>query len=132
MGKKARERVLPETDAQAIARALRGSPYKLNLVAEMIRGKSAETALAELAFSKRRMAVDVRKVLQAAIANAENNHQLDVDRLYVKSATVGKTASMRRFHSRGRGRMGAVEKPISNLTVVVSERKKREEREEKA
>lgn len=132
MGKKARDRVLPETDAQAIARALRGSPYKLNLVAEMIRGKSAETALAELAFSKRRMAVDVRKVLQAAIANAENNHQLDVDRLYVKSATVGKTASMRRFHARGRGRMGGIEKPISNLTVIVSERKKREEREEKA
>jgi len=132
MGKKARDRVLPETDAQAIARALRGSPYKLNLVAEMIRGKSAETALAELAFSKRRMAVDVRKVLQAAIANAENNHQLDVDRLYVKEATVGKTASMRRFHSRGRGRMGGIEKPISNLTVIVSERKKREEREEKA
>ena len=132
MGKKARERVLPETDAQAIARALRGSPRKLNLVAEMIRGKAAETALAELAFSKRRMAVDVRKVLQAAIANAENNHQLDVDRLYVKEATVGKTASMRRFHARGRGRMGGIEKPISNLTVIVSERKKREEREEKA
>jgi len=132
MGKKARDRDLPETDAQAIARALRTSPRKLNLVAESIRGKSAEKALAELAFSPRRIAGDVRKVLQAAIANAENNHQLDVDRLYVKEATVGRTASMRRFHARGRGRMSGVDKPISNLTVVVSERKERQEREEKA
>lgn len=134
MGKKAKDRDLPETDAQAIARAIRVSPRKLNLVAGLIRGKSAESALAELSFSRRRIAGDVRKVLQAAIANAENNHQLDVDRLYVKAASVGRTASMRRFHARGRGRVGGIEKPISNLTVVVSERKERKERdsEEKA
>jgi len=134
MGKKAKERDLPETDAQAIARAIRVSARKLNLVAGLIRGKSAESALAELAFSRRRIAGDVRKVLQAAIANAENNHQLDVDRLYVKAASVGRTASMRRFHARGRGRVGGIEKVISNLTVVVSERKERKERdsEEKA
>ncbi len=132
MGKKAKERRLPETDAKAIARALRISPRKLNLVAELIRGKSAETALAELSFSRRRIAGDVRKVLQAAIANAENNHSLDVDRLYVKEATVGRTAAMRRFHARGRGRAASVIKPISNLTVIVSERKEREQREEQA
>ena len=121
MGKKARERVLPETDAQAIARALRGSPYKLNLVAEMIRGKSAEIALAELAFSKRRMAVDVRKVLQAAIANAENNHDLDVDDLVVSEAYVGKALVLKRFHARARGRGARILKPFANLTIVVRE-----------
>jgi large subunit ribosomal protein L22 len=129
MGKKAKERQLPETDAMAVARAIRVSPRKLNLVAGLIRGKSAERALAELSFSRRRIAGDVRKVLQAAIANAENNHQLDVDRLYVKTASVGRTAAMRRFHARGRGRVGGIEKPISNLTVVVSERRERQERE---
>ena len=132
MGKKARERQLPETDAMAIARMLRVSPQKLNLLAELIRNKSASRALADLAFSKRRIAVDVRKVLQAAIANAENNHQLDVDRLYVKSATVGRTAAMRRFHARGRGRIGGIVKEISNLTVIVSERQQRAENEEQA
>jgi len=132
MGKKAKERQLPDTDAKAIARTIRISPRKLNLVAELIRGKSAETALAELSFSRRRIAGDVRKVLQAAIANAENNHSLDVDRLYVKEATVGRTASMKRFHARGRGRASSVEKPISNLTVIVSERKERGQREEQA
>jgi large subunit ribosomal protein L22 len=137
MGKKAKERRVGETEAMAIARAIRTSPRKLNLVAQLIRGKSAETALAELSFSRRRIANDVKKVLQAAIANAENNHQLDVDRLYVKSATVGRTAAMRRFHARGRGRIGGIEKLISNLTVVVGERAQRDEgaaakREEKA
>ena len=126
MGKKANDRRVSETEAMAIARAMRVSPRKLNLVAQLIRGKAAETALAELTFSRRRIAEEVKKVLQSAIANAENNHQLDVDRLFVKSATVGRTATMRRFHARGRGRVGGIEKPISNLTVVVGERKQRE------
>ncbi len=134
MGKKAKQRRVSETEAMAIASAMRVSARKLNLVAQLIRGKAAETALAELTFSRRRIAEEVKKVLQSAIANAENNHQLDVDRLYVKSATVGRTATMRRFHARGRGRMGGIEKPISNLTVVVGERKQREgaKNEEKA
>ena len=127
MGKKAKQRRVAENEAIAIARAVKGSERKLNLVAQLIRGKAAETALAELTFSRRRMANDVKKVLQAAIANAENNHQLDVDRLYVKSATVGRTAALRRFHARGRGRAGRILKPISNLTVVVGEREQRKQ-----
>ena len=127
MGKKAKGRRVGETEAFAIARAIRGSDRKLNLVAELIRDKAADVALAELTFSRRRMAHDVKKVLEAAIANAENNHQLDVDRLYVKSATVGRTAAMRRFHARGRGRAGRILKPISNLTIVVGERKQQEQ-----
>ncbi len=101
---------------------LRVSPRKLNLVVQLIRGKSASVALAELDFAKRRIAEDVRKVLQAAIANAENNHQLDVDRLYVAEATVGKGFVMKRFATRARGRSGRILKPWSNLTVVVRER----------
>ena len=132
MSKKAAPCRLAENEARAIARMLRTSPRKLNLVAELIRGKQAQPALAELTFSKRRIAQEVKKVLQAAIANAENNHSLDVDRLYVKEATVGRTAAMRRFHARGRGRAASVVKPISNLTVIVSERKERERREEQA
>ena len=132
MGKQAAARRLADNEASAFLRAIRTSPRKLNLLAQSIRGKSAGAALSQLQFSPKRVAEEVKRVLESAIANAENNHQLDVDRLYVKSATVGKTASMRRFHARGRGRMGAIEKPISNLTVIVSERKKREEREEKA
>ena len=122
MGKKSAPRRLPETEAQAVLRNLRTSPRKLNLVAELIRGKKASAALAELTFSKRRIAKDVRKVLQSAIANAENNHQLDVDRLYVKEATVGQSFALKRFHARARGRAGRVEKPFSHLTVVVRER----------
>ena len=122
MGKKSAPRRLPETEAQAVLRNLRTSPRKLNLVAQLIRGKKASTALAELTFSKRRIAKDVRKVLQSAIANAENNHQLDVDRLYVKEATVGHSFALKRFHARARGRAGRVEKPFSHLTVVVRER----------
>ena len=95
---------------------------KLNLVAELIRGMDASKALAELTFSKRRIAVTVKKVLQAAIANAENNHQLDVDRLYVAEAHVGKSFMMRRFHARGRGRSAGIVKPFSHLTVIVRER----------
>ena len=122
MGKPSAERRLDETEASAFLRAIRISPRKLNLVAQTIRGKSAASALAELTFSRRRIAHDVKKVLQAAIANAENNHQLDVDRLYVKEATVGRALVMRRFHARGRGRSAKVEKFFSNLTVVVRER----------
>src|SRR5262249_22078235 len=109
MGKPRQERRLAETEALASLRGLRTSPQKLNLVAQTIRGKSAASALAELTFSHRRIARDVKKVLQAAIANAENNHQLDVDRLYVKEATVGRAFIMKRFHTRGRGRSARVE-----------------------
>lgn len=122
MGKQATPRRLAETEAKAYVKALRVSPRKLNLVAQTIRGKTAQAALAELTFSKRRIAHDVKKALQAAIANAENNHQLDVDRLFVKEATVGRAIVMKRFHARGRGRAARVEKWFSNLTVVVQER----------
>src|SRR5258707_7007812 len=121
MSKPAAERRLDETEAAASMRGLRTSPRKLNLVAAMIRGKTAQTALAELTFSRRRIARDVKKVLQAAIANAENNHQLDVDRLYVKEASVGRAFVMKRFHTRGRGRSSRVEKYFAHLTVVVRE-----------
>jgi len=114
-------RRLDETEAQACLRGLRTSPRKLNLVAETIRGKAAASALAELTFSHRRIARDVKKVLQAAIANAENNHQLDVDRLYIKEATVGRAFVLKRFHTRGRGRSARVEKHFAHLTVVVRE-----------
>jgi large subunit ribosomal protein L22 len=122
MGKPKHPRRLSETEAIAVARNLRVSAQKLNLVAQSIRGKSAEAALSELTFSKRRIAGDVRKTLQSAIANAENNHQLDVDRLYVAEATVGKSFVMKRFRARARGRVGRILKPFSNLTVVVRER----------
>ena len=122
MGKPKHERRLSESEAMAVARNLRVSPQKLNLVAESIRGKSAEAALSELTFSKRRIAGDVKKTLQSAIANAENNHQLDVDRLFVAEATVGKAIVMKRFRPRARGRTGRIMKPFSNLTVVVRER----------
>ena len=121
MGKPAAERRLDDSEAAASMRGLRTSPRKLNLVAQTIRGKAASAALAELAFSRRRIARDVRKVLQAAIANAENNHQLDVDRLFVKEATVGRAFVLKRFHTRGRGRSARVEKMFSHLTVVVRE-----------
>ena len=122
MSQTANSRRLPETQALARAKMIRTSPQKLNIVAQMIRGKSAATAVAELTFSRRRIAQDVRKVLQAAIANAENNHQLDVDRLYVKEATVGRAFVMKRFHTRGRGRSARIEKHFAHLTVVVRER----------
>jgi large subunit ribosomal protein L22 len=109
-------------EARAFGKQVRSSARKLNLVAQLIRGKSAERALADLQFCERRIAVEVRKILQAAIANAENNHQLDVDRLYVSEATVGRAFVMKRFHARGRGRSSRIEKPFSNLTVIVRER----------
>jgi large subunit ribosomal protein L22 len=122
MGKLAATRRLDETEAQACLRGLRTSPRKLNLVAKTIRGKAAASALAELTFSHRRIARDVKKALEAAIANAENNHQLDVDRLYVKEAMVGRAFVLKRFHTRGRGRSARVEKLFAHLTVVVRER----------
>ena len=132
MGKPSAERGLDDNEAAASLRGLRTSPRKLNLVAKAIRGKTASSALAELTFSHRRIAGDVKKVLQAAIANAENNHQLDVDRLYVKEATVGRAFVMRRFHTRGRGRSARIEKYFSHLTVVVRERPEDDYREEAA
>ncbi len=122
MGKKAAERPLAENEARATVRNVRTSPQKLNLVLASIRGKSAEVALTQLAFSKRRIARDVRKALQSAIANAENNHQLDVDRLYVAEASAGKSLTMKRFRARARGRVGRIVKPWSHLRVVVRER----------
>jgi large subunit ribosomal protein L22 len=121
MGKPATPRALPDNEAKAVARMLRVSPQKLNLVAAMIRGKKVSTALADLEFSRKRIAVDVRKCLQSAIANAENNHDLDVDDLVVSQAFVGKALVMKRFHARARGRAGRVEKPFSNLTIIVRE-----------
>jgi large subunit ribosomal protein L22 len=122
MGKPQQPRRLAETEALAEATQLRTSPRKLNLVAASIRGMKVDTALAELTFSKRRIAKDVKKVLQSAIANAENNHDLDVDSLYVSEASVGKSFVMKRWHARGRGRMGRIEKPFSKLRIVVRER----------
>lgn len=122
MGKASRERSLADTEARAVCRNLRVSPQKLNLVAASIRGKDVDTALAELTFSKRRIAGDVKKALQSAIANAENNHQLDVDQLFVKEAFVGKSITMKRFRARARGRGARILKPFSNLTIVVRER----------
>ena len=121
MGKKARDRDLPENEAKAVARMLRVSPQKLNLVAQLIRGKKVAAALADLEFSRKSIARDVRKCLESAIANAENNHELDVDELVVAEAHVGKAIVIKRFHPRGRGRMGRIFKPFANLTIVVRE-----------
>ena len=122
MGKTKVGRKVAENEAYAVLRNLRISPQKLNLVATMIRGMDAEKALAALTFSRRRISDDVKKALQSAIANAENNHQLDVDRLFIKEASVGKAITMRRFRPRARGRTGRIRKPFSHLTVIVSER----------
>src|SRR2546427_3560326 len=121
MSKKAHERSLAENEAQAIARMLRVSPQNLNLVAGLIRGKKVSVALADLEFSRKRIARDVRKCLESAIANAENNHELDVDDLIVAEAHVGKALVLKRFTPRGRGRMGRIFKPFANLTIVVRE-----------
>ena len=119
MGKPARERTLPENEARAVTKLLRASPQKLNLLAQLIRGKKVDKALADLTFSRKRIARDVKKTLESAIANAENNHDLDVDELVVAEAYVGKALVLKRFHPRGRGRMGKILKPFSNLTIVV-------------
>ncbi|MBL6458907.1 50S ribosomal protein L22 [Belnapia sp. T6] len=121
MSKPKHERSLPETEAQAITRNIRVSPRKLNLVAALIRGRRAGDAVATLTFSKRRIAQTVKKTLESAIANAENNHQLDVDQLVVARAEVGRSQVMKRFSARGRGRAARVEKWFSHLKIVVAE-----------
>jgi large subunit ribosomal protein L22 len=121
MGKPKRERTLPESEARAVVRNLRVSPQKLNLLAQLIRGKKVDVALTDLQFSRKRIAQDVRKCVMSAVANAENNHSLDVNDLVVTQAYVGKNLVMRRFHARGRGKMSPIEKPFAQLTVVVKE-----------
>jgi large subunit ribosomal protein L22 len=121
MGKPRRARVLADNEAKAVARMLRVSPQKLNLVAGLIRGKKVAIALADLEFSRKRIARDVKKCLESAIANAENNHDLDVDDLVVAEAHVGKALVIKRFTPRGRGRAGRILKPFANLTIVVRE-----------
>jgi len=119
MSKKAHERALADNEAKAVARMLRVSPQKLNLVAGLIRGKKVATALADLEFSRKRIARDVRKCLESAVANAENNHDLDVDDLVVAQAYVGKAIVIKRHTPRGRGRVGRIFKPFANLTIIV-------------
>ena len=119
MGKPKHPRMLAETEAKAIATNIRVSPQKLNLVAQMIRGKKVQAAIADLEFSRKRIAVDVRKCVISAVANAENNHGLDVDDLIVAEAYVGKNLTLKRFHARGRGRGSQILKPFSQLTIVV-------------
>jgi large subunit ribosomal protein L22 len=119
MSKKGHPRVLAENEAKAVAKMLRVSPQKLNLLAQLIRGKKVATARADLEFSRKRIAKDVLKCLESAIANAENNHQLDIDDLVVAQAHVGKGLVIKRFHARGRGRSGKILKPFSHLTIVV-------------
>jgi large subunit ribosomal protein L22 len=121
MGKAKQERRLAENEAQAVTRNIRISPQKLNLVAQMIRGQKVEKALADLTFSRKRIAQDVKKTLQSAVANAENNHSLDVDALVVSEAYVGKNLVMKRWRPRARGRVARIMKPFSQLTVVVRE-----------
>lgn len=128
MSKKAKVRLLKSNETMAVAKLLRGSPRKLNLVAASIRGKKAARALTELEFSPRKAAKHVHKVLQAAVANAENNHSLDVDQLVVSEASVGKALVMRRIHTRGRGRTAPVQKPFSRLRIVVREQPRAEEK----
>ncbi|MEK9596850.1 MAG: 50S ribosomal protein L22 [Rhodospirillaceae bacterium] len=126
MGKNALVRQLDDNEAKAVLHNVRVSPQKLNVVAQMIRGMAVDKALATLTFSRKRISDDVRKVLQSAIANAENNHQLDIDRLFVKEASVGCSMVMKRFRPRARGRVGRIRKPFAHLTVVVREREEEE------
>jgi large subunit ribosomal protein L22 len=121
MGKKSKPSRLADNEARAFGKMIRISPQKLNLVAQTIRGKRCEEALHVLAFSHRRVAKDVKRVLESAIANAENNQQLDVDRLVVAQATAGRQFVMKRWRPRARGRMGRIFKPYSNLTIIVRE-----------
>ncbi|MEO1168887.1 50S ribosomal protein L22 [Parasphingopyxis sp.] len=121
MGKQANPRRVEENEAFAVGNSIRGSAQKLNLVAGLIRGKKAEEALNVLSFSKRAMAVDVKKVLQSAIANAENNHNLDIDALVVSEASVGKRMTMKRWRARARGRSARIVKPFSRIRIVVRE-----------
>lgn len=126
MGKKSTPRRLGDNEALAVCKMVRVSPQKLNLVAGLIRGQKVEKALAELTFSKRRIADDVKKVLESAIANAENNHGLDVDSLVVHEASVGKSLVMKRFRPRARGRTGKILKPFSRIRIVVREVEEKE------
>lgn len=119
MGKKTAPRRLADNEAIAVGNMIRVSPQKLNLLAGLIRGKKVERAIADLTFSPKRHALDVKKVLQSAIANAENNHQLDVDQLVIAEASVGKALVMKRFHARARGRVGKIVKPFSRIRIVV-------------
>jgi large subunit ribosomal protein L22 len=122
MGKPKRERSLSDSEAQAVARNLRVSPRKLNLVAGLIRGKPVDAAIADLEFSRKRIAQDVKKCVMSAVANAENNHGLDVNELVVSEAFVGKNLIMRRFAARGRGRASSITKPFSQITVIVRQK----------
>lgn len=126
MGKQAAPRRVADNEALAVGTSIRGSAQKLNLVASLIRGHKVEDALNILAFSKKAMAVDVRKVLASAIANAENNHNLDVDALVVAEASVGKSITMKRFHARGRGKSTRILKPFSRVRIVVREQQEEE------
>ena len=119
MGKPQRERTLKENEARAVTRLMRVSPQKLNLLAQLIRGKKVDRALADLTFSCKRVAKDVKKTLESAIANAENNHDLDVDALVVAEAYVGKNLVLKRMRPRARGRAGRIEKPFSQITVIL-------------
>lgn len=121
MSKPKHPRSLAETEAQAVTRNIRVSPYKLNLVAGLIRGKKAQDAIAILTFSKRRISDTVKKTLESAIANGENNHQLDVDRLVISRVEVGRAVVMKRFHARGRGKASRVEKWFSHISITVAE-----------
>lgn len=121
MGQKKNERRFNDTEAMAKGRMIKTSPQKLNLVAQMIRGMPVEKALAELTFSRKRVAQNVKKVLESAIANAENNHDLDIDALVVDKAFVGKNIVMKRWRARARGRVGRIQKPFSEITIVVKE-----------
>jgi large subunit ribosomal protein L22 len=121
MSKQANPARIADNEAKAVARMIRVSPQKLNLLAQLIRGKKVDRALADLEFSRKRIAHEVKKTLESAIANAENNHGLDVDDLIVAQAFVGKALVMKRFHARARGRASRIEKPFSNLTIIVRE-----------
>jgi len=126
MGKKKLERQLADNEAKAVHRMIRVSPQKLNLLAQLIRGKKASKALSDLEFSSKRIAGTVLKCLQSAIANAENNHDLDVDNLIVAEAHVGKSIVMKRFMARGRGKASRIVKPFSHLTIIVREAEEEE------
>jgi large subunit ribosomal protein L22 len=128
MGKASLERQLPDNEVKAVGRMIRTSQYKLNLVAGMIRGKKVDQAINDLTFSNKRISNDVLKVLRSAVANAENNHNLDVDDLVVAQAWTGKDMVLKRFHARGRGRGARVEKPFSELTIVVREQAQEEKK----
>jgi large subunit ribosomal protein L22 len=121
MSKPVTPRALSEQEAKAVCRNLRVSPQKLNLVAQLIRGKKVARALSDLQFCHKRIAIDVRKTLESAIANAENNHNLDIDDLVVSQAFVGKALVMKRFHARARGRGARIIKPFANLTIILRE-----------